>query len=138
MLALEKQPPMEDIEEEELLEEIQESDDNIEKKPIVKVKKPRTQKQIDAFALSKLKRLANIKIKKDADLLIKMKEDEIHKKKMEELVVKKAISVKKKQIKREMILDEISDDDESITRIKKMVKTRISKPKIQEPEINFV
>lgn len=41
---------------------------------------------------------------------------------IEAKLIKKAISVKKKQIKREAILDEISDDDTSIKSIKQIAK----------------
>ena len=56
----------------------------------------------------------------------KQKMEEEHKKKMEEIVVKKAISVKKKQIKKQAVLDEISDDETPIEDVKKIVKK--SKP----------
>ena len=41
-------------------------------------------------------------------------EDEAHRKALEEKIVKKAISIKKKQIKEQLALDEISDDDTAI------------------------
>jgi hypothetical protein len=50
-------------------------------------------------------------------------------KEFEDKVVKKALSVKKKQIKRDSILDEISDDETSITKIKEMKAKVKSKPK---------
>lgn len=52
----------------------------------------------------------------------KQKVEEEHKKKMEEIVVKKAIAVKKRQIKKQAVLDEIQDDETPIEDVKKFVK----------------
>ena len=41
---------------------------------------------------------------------------------LEEKVVKKAISVKKKQIKKQAVLDEISDDETDMVEIQKIAK----------------
>jgi hypothetical protein len=46
----------------------------------------------------------------------------------------KAISVKKRQIKKEIILDEISDDDTSITEIKQIIKKTKTKKNNSLPE----
>ena len=73
-----------------------------------KVVKPRTQKQIDAFNRVREIKSQNAKNRKDE----KTAQDEIRKKELEHKLVQKAISVKKKQIKQEQILDEISDDEE--------------------------
>lgn len=80
-------------------------------------------------------------------LMKKEKEDRDNerKKELESKIVKKAISIKKKQIKKEAILDEISDDDTPIEEIKEIVKTRVivDKPphskdnNIQKPTISF-
>ena len=43
---------------------------------------------------------------------------------LEDKVVKKAISIKKKQIKKEAILDEISDDETPIQKIKEIAKKK--------------
>ena len=74
-----------------------------------KVKKPRTQKQIDAFTRAREIKSLNAKNRLDE----KKSQDEIRKKEVEQKLVQKAISVKKKQIKQEQILDEISDDEDS-------------------------
>ena len=50
----------------------------------------------------------------------------------EEKLIKKAIAIKKKQIKKQAILDEISDDDTPIQKIKKIVEKQ--EPVIVEPE----
>ncbi len=53
---------------------------------------------------------------------------------MEEKIVKKAISLKKKQIKQQAVLDEISDDDTPIEKIKEIIKKLPHKTKIEEPK----
>ena len=111
-----EKPKVEIIEETEgYLEENDESDVEIEIKP--KVRKPKTQKQMDAFQLVVEKRKENVKIRQAE----KVKEEEEKKKVVEMKIVKKAISIKKKEIKKQMILDEISDDEEDV----------IQKPKIK-------
>ena len=74
-----------------------------------KVKKPRTQKQIDAFTRAREIKSQNAKNRLDE----KKSQDDIRKKEVEQKLVQKAISVKKKQIKQEQILDAISDDEDS-------------------------
>ena len=54
------------------------------------------------------------------------------KKLKEERLIKKAIAVKKKQLKKQAILDEISDDDTPIQKIKRIVEKQ--EPVVIEPE----
>lgn len=90
-----------------------------EEAPPPKPKRERTQKQIDAF-----NRCIETKKKKAAERLEAAKKlAELEKKQLEEKVVKKAISIKKKQIKKQSALDEISDDDTPIEKIKEHAKT---------------
>ena len=51
---------------------------------------------------------------------------------LEDKVVKKAISIKKKQIKKEALLDEISDDETPIQKIKEIAKKK-NHPATQTP-----
>ena len=74
-----------------------------------KLKKPRTQKQIDAFTRAREIKSQNAKNRLDE----KKSQDDFRKKEIEQKLVQKAISVKKKQIKQEQILDAISDDEDS-------------------------
>ena len=66
-------------------------------------------------------------------------EEAERKKQLEEKVVNKAISIKKKQLKQEIALDEISDDDTPIEEIKqkviakKQVPTSKQTVKYQQP-----
>ena len=54
-----------------------------------------------------------------------MKEE--HKKAVEERVIKKALSIKKRQIKEQLALDEISSDDEPIEEIVPKMKKAIAR-----------
>lgn len=81
----------------------------------VKVKKPRTPKQLEAFNKALAIRDANTLARKAEQE--KKKEEE--RKALEEKLVKKAIAVKKKQIKKQQMLDEISDEDTPLQQEKK-------------------
>lgn len=100
--------------------------------PVEKVKKPRTQKQMEAFERAKAIRDANaLKRKEDAQRLA-----EELKKKDEEKIVKKAIAIKKKELKKHKILDTISDDDDDTKPVEKKVSVPIpleKKPVPKEP-----
>ena len=92
-----------------------------EKQPLeapVKIKKPRSEKQIAAFLLVRQKRDENRVAR------LKTKEDDavVQKAQIEEKIVKKAVSIRKKQIVREAVLDEISDEDIPVEIVKKLVK----------------
>lgn len=81
----------------------------------------RSEKQKQATALMRQKLAeANEKrrLEKEAQKQAKLKEE---KKKTEELILQKAMSIRKKQIKKS-VLDEISDDDTPIEEIKEIVK----------------
>ena len=106
----------------------QTKDDAVDSRAGAKPRRERTQKQIDAFnrCIEKKKE----KAKERADEAKRLAEYD--KKALEEKVVKKAISIKKKQIKKQLALDEISDDDTPIEKIKEVVKKTIApvvKPK---------
>jgi hypothetical protein len=118
-----KQPTPAESEEEE--------EEEICEPPTPKPKRERTQKQIEAF-----NRCIETKKKKAAERAAEAKRlAEYDKKALEEKVVKKAISIKKKQIKKQSALDEISDDDEPIEKIKEHVKT--IKPVAAKPQIIY-
>jgi hypothetical protein len=97
----------------------------------VKPKRERTQKQIDAFnKCIQMKKEKALQRANEAKRLM-----EYDRKALEEKVVKKAISIKKKQIKKQSALDEISDDDTPIEKIKEVAKT--IKPKQTQPQIIY-
>jgi len=89
-------------------------EDNEEAKPLAeipeKVKRPRTEKQIEAFKKAQENRAKNILLKKEQG-----------KKALEEKILQKALSIKKKQINKQYdlaVLDQISDDETPIEEIK--------------------
>ena len=99
--------------------------------PPVKVKKPRSQAQIDAFVKVRAKRDENRVAR------LKTKEDDavVQKAQIEEKIVKKAVSIRKKQIVREAVLDEISDEDIPVEIVKKLVKKYPKKTAAPAPPV---
>ena len=95
-------------------------------KKAVKEKKPRTAKQIEAFEKARQTRERNALARKQ------MRDEEAIaiRKEVEDKLVKKAIAVKKKQIKQQAVLDEISDDDTPLEEVEKIAtrsKTRLKR-----------
>lgn len=87
--------------------------------PLQKVKKPRSQAQIDAFARAVAKRSEN----RAGRAAEKAVEADAERARLEAKVVKKAIAVKKKQMKADL-LDALSEDeevDQDIQRLKQAV-----------------
>lgn len=103
---------------------------------ITKPKRKLTEKQLEALKKGQQIRDEN-RDKMRAQK--KIREDE-EKRILEEKLVKKAIAVKKKQIKKQALLDEISDDDTPIQKIKEQVMK--SEPKVeivkQGPKIIYI
>ena len=85
------------------------TEDTIIEKPkkIKRIVKPRTEKQIESLAQGRLKRDQQQNERRK----IKEQEDIILKQELEKKLIDKAIKVKKKQLKRIEIFDELSDDD---------------------------
>ncbi|MFZ4799159.1 MAG: hypothetical protein ACOYMA_16785 [Bacteroidia bacterium] len=124
-------------------EEVEVNDESI-----VKPKKKLTEKQLEALKKGQQTRDANAK-KRREEAERKAEED---RKIMEAKIVRKAISIKKKEIKKQAALDEISDDDTPIQKIKEIsIGTKVpvtngsggalGKPPLKEefikPQINF-
>jgi len=93
-------------------------DEDDEPQSITRAKKPRTEAQMKAFEKAKEKARLNAETRK-AERETKAKEEQ---KAIEEKLVKKAISLKKKQIKQQAVLDQIEDDDTPLPEIEKIVK----------------
>lgn len=90
----------------------------------------KTEKQLEAFSKAREKRMININNRKQT---IK----ELENKAREELdnkIVSKAISIKKKQIKKNAELDEISDDDTPLEEVMEISKKSKSKPIQKKPK----
>lgn len=98
---------------------------------ITRAKKPRTEAQLKVFERARETAKANAE-KRKAERDAKAEEE---RKVVEEKLVKKAISVKKKQIKQQAILDEISDDETDMVEIEKIVKRLPSKSKGKPVEL---
>lgn len=79
--------------------------------------KPRTEKQIEAFKKAQAKRDENRAITKENT-----------KKALEEKVIQKAISIKKTQVRKLQVLDQISDDETPIEEIKKIQRAMTPPP----------
>ena len=89
-----------------------------------KPRPPKTEAQLAAFQKAIATRDANAKRRKEeADKMLAQS-----KKETEDKVVKKALSIKKKQIKAQLALEEISDDDEPIEVVKQKVKKVAERP----------
>lgn len=96
----------------------------------IKAKKPRSQKQIEQFERIRAIRDANRKARAEERAL----QEAQNKKELEDKIVKKAISIKKKQILKQKVLDEVSDDETPIEEVKEIVK---STPKILPEKTNL-
>ena len=115
------------------------ADDELSDEETVQKPKPkRTQKQIDAFQKVRDKKMENAKLRQQEKKL----KDEEDKKELEAKIIKKAVAIKKKQIKKQTVLEEISDDDTPIEVIKEMKKNikeiKPEKPEKPKPKFNFV
>ena len=107
---------------EQHIEDASDDDDavvEVQKKPT----RPRTAKQIEHF-----KKVVETKMKNATERKLKAElKADVDKQELEQKLVKKAIAVKKKQIKKEKIIDDISSGEEDDQVIQKM------KPKAKPP-----
>ncbi len=101
-----------------------------------RIKKPQTEAQKAATAKMK----AALAAKWEKTRAEKVAAQQEHKKIVEEKVVKKAISIKKKQIKQQLALDEISSDDEPMEEIIPKMRKAVARqpPAPQGPRIIFM
>jgi hypothetical protein len=98
-------------------------------------KKPRSQKQIEQFEKARAIRDAKRKQKIEQKIL----EEQQHQKELEDKILQKAISIKKKQILKQKVLDEISDEETPIEEVKKIVKPKtISQPTESKHQIKDI
>lgn len=113
------------------------SDDQIEKKVVPKTKRQQTEKQKENFRIAREKRMANIAKNNEAKNLQKQEE----KVKIEAKIIKKAVAIKKKQIKKEKVL-EMTQSDESASDYEIPAKVKLTRqrpPTIPErPQIYFI
>lgn len=103
----------------------------MQEEPKPKEKKPRTPAQIEAFKKVVAIREAKRTQRKDEY----NKDMEEFRKYKESLIVKKAVSIKKKQLKQLKPLEDISDDETPIEEIKQIIKPVNKAQAIQAPII---
>ena len=104
--------------------EITEQDEPIEKpKKVKRIVKPRTEKQIESLTKGRLKMVQ----KQEEKGKIKEQENIIHKQELEKKLIDKAIKVKKKQLRKIEIFDDLSDED--------TMPQVIQKPKQEKPKV---
>lgn len=112
----------------------------IPKAPCELPKKPK--RVLNEAQLEGMKKGRDALALKNAEKKAQREADEAERKRqLEEKVVSKAISIKKKQLKQEIALDDISDDDTPIEEIKQKVvakkqtvpQVKQSTPRVQEP-----
>ena len=128
---------MQDLQTLEEIEKIEQSLNNIdlnetiplEATKTIKKKRVLSEKQLNVLALAREKLKEKTKERQIQKRLEQEAiEDEVQKRLneyktgLEQKVVRKAISIKKKQIKKEAVLEEISDDETPIQKIKEIAK----------------
>ncbi len=89
------------------------NDVSIQADKVIETTKQKRQ-QTEAQKLNTLKMRERLKEAQELKKQEKLRQEEEERKRLEEKIVKKAISIKKKQIKKEIVLDNISDDDDDI------------------------
>ena len=130
LTLLSKEDP-EDLEEDDEDCDVQavKPDKSIPKVESIKaVKKPRTEKQIAVFERAKATARTNADNRKIVAELRAKEEREL----LDKKIVKKAIAIKKKEIKRNAVLDAVSDDDTPLEEIRKIVSLPAKKTLIKD------
>ena len=92
--------------------------------------RPQSEKQKEAWKIALAKRKENNELRKK----IKEEEEKRIQKLIEDKIVKKAISLKKKQIKQEVLLDKVEDDDTPLEEIKQIIKA----PPVRRPNKKLI
>lgn len=107
-------------------------DDNEENNAIIEPTPPKTKKPYiftearqKAWANTLLKREANNKLRKD----IKTNEQVAVVKLIENRIVEKAISIKKREIKKQQVINMVEDDDTPMEEINEIIKSKTPPPR---------
>lgn len=113
---------------EEYKDPLEHEDDPLQAdKKEVKEKKPRTAKQVEAFEKARQTRERNALARKQS----RDEEAIAIRKQVEDKLVRKAIAVKKKQIKQQAVLDDISDDDTPLEEVEKIATRSVTRTKLK-------
>ena len=119
------------------LEESSSSDDQIENKVIPKPKRQQTEKQKENFRIARQKRMDNIAKNNEAKNIRQQEEKVI----IEAKIVKKAVAIKKKQIKQQRIVD-MTESDQSASDYEIPAKVKLTRqrpsPIPEKPQIYFI
>jgi hypothetical protein len=94
-------------------------------------RRERTEKQKEAFVKAQATRLAKAEERKKEKALKEQEERE----QLEQKLIEKAIKVKKKQIKKMAVIEQLSDDDTPIEKLRPAIKKTVQLPK---PKMMFV
>ena len=124
MEALRKQ--LADLEQEPV---VSSSDEDAE---VQKPKRERTAKQKEAFVKAQATRLAKAEERKKEKAL----KDQEEREQLEQKLIEKAIKVKKKQIKKMAVIEQLSDDDTPIEKLRPAIKKTVQLP--PKPKMLFV
>lgn len=125
ILATAPKPPVEEIPEDEPLQASKEIPEATAPLP-PKQKRIMNEKQLEGMKKGR-ETLARLNAEKKAK---RLEEEAEAKRQLEDKIVSKAISIKKKQLKKEIVLDDISDDETPIEEIKQKVKAQPA-PKVK-------
>ena len=123
--------------------ESEENENSLQAPKVAKKKRIPSEKQLEVLKNAREKALIKAKEKQAQR---KLEEDAIekeverrfqqYKKGLEEKVIRKAVSIKKKEIKRQAILDDISDDDTPMEKIKEIATKKNYPP--AEPKSKYI
>jgi polyribonucleotide nucleotidyltransferase len=114
------------------------------KKERTEAQKEATRKMLEARDKNRAERPSVTKVKQDLKAIRNQEIEQLKAqavKEYQDSLVKKAISIKKKQIRKTVELDEISDDDTPMENIKKIMKkpvTRSQSIEVIKPTITFI
>jgi hypothetical protein len=132
VVKLVKKKPVEAIEKPESEVNLEESGKYINLLNEPKPKKPRTEGQIASFLKAQETRKANAAKRKEEMKLIA----EHQQKELEKKILKKALSIKKREVRSRIALESIPDDDEpsdSVLAKVKAIQSKIPKPVVPPP-----
>jgi len=107
-------------------------DEVVQRAPRKAPRKERTEKQKEAFVKAQATRLAKAEQRKREKELREQEE----KAELEQKLIDKAIKVKKKQIKKMAAIDQLSDDDTPIEKLRPAIKKTVQLP--PKPKMIFV
>jgi len=113
-------------------EEDEDEDDTVERGAGTRPRRERTEKQKQAFIKAQETRLKKAEERKKEKALKEQQEKE----ELEKKLIDKAIKVKKKQIKKMQVIEQLSDDDTPIEKLKPIIRKKEIVP--EKPKLRFI